>query len=158
MSYTDTAAVTRLIARVPNIGNSSKPDAAQVAEIIEDVSAEVDIHLLSAGFVSPATTPTSFVRWLGLVTQEGAAAIILKSAYPETMSNANGGPVIPAYAYYEKKYQDSLKLIDSRNLNIATAEDGETVVGPSSYFTLNPDTEETLGDIAEPAFKMGMVF
>ena len=29
---------------------------------------------------------------------------------------------------------------------------------PASYYTRNPDTEETLGDIAEPTFKRGMTF
>lgn len=158
MPYTTPEDVQRLIARVPNIGSTSKPDAAQTTEIIADVSAEVEIHLLSAGFTIPAGAPSSFLRWVGLVVQEGTAAIVLKSAYPETMQAANGGPVIPAYAYYEKKYQDALKLIDSGNLNVLDAEAGEPIIGPSSYFTRNPDVEETLGDIAEPVFKMGKAF
>lgn len=158
MPYASPHDVQRLIARVPNIGSSSMPNSGQVTEIIADVSAEVEIHLLSAGFTIPAGLPSSFLRWVGLIVQEGTAAIVLKSAYPESMQAANGGPVVPAYAYYEKKYQDALKLIDSGNLNIADAQNGDPVVGPSSYFTRNPDVEETLGEIAEPPFKMGAVF
>lgn len=158
MPYASPDDVQRLIARVPNIGSASTPNAGQITEIIADVSAEVEIHLLSAGFGVPAAAPSSFLRWVGLVVQEGTAAIVLKSAYPESMQAANGGPVIPAYAYYEKKYQDSLKLIDSGNLSVIAAEDDELRVGPSSYFTRNPDVEETLGDIAEPPFKRDMVF
>lgn len=161
MSYTTASSVQALMARLHlNVAFSTgtTPTLAQVNTMITDIAAEIDVHLASKGYTVPITTPAYLLTWAGDLNSWGAAAIALKAYAPEQTQVQNGGPVIPAYAFYEKKYQDALKLIDSGELTIAAAEAASPVVGPSSYFTLNPDVEEDLGTIAEPSFKRDKVF
>lgn len=154
MVYAVTADVDNLIAKFPRT-SSTKPTTTQTSLIISDISNEIDVALSSQGVTVPVTAPSFFVDWLGLLNGYGAAAAVLKSMFPDSQGAAES----PAYAFWEKRYQDGLKSLRD-GTGIPTDVIGATsgYVAPSTYFTNNPDTEVDLGDIAEPRFKMDMTF
>lgn len=135
------------------ISAGSIPTTTQAQRIIDEVSAEVDAHLLGIGVTVPVTAPAQFLGWLGLVNAYGATAAVLKSMFPA----ATGPAETPAYAFWEARYKAALKSID--DLSIIPGDVVATHrIAPSTYLTRNPSIEENLGDIAEPFFKRGKSF
>jgi len=130
------------------IGATSTPTATQVGTILIDISNEIDVTLDGAGVAVPVSSPTHFVDWLGRLNAYGTASAVLKSMFPGTV----GLDETPAYAFWEARYQAGLKGIIDRSMVPSTAVLNGDAPQPSTYFTRNPDTEETLGDIAEPMF------
>lgn len=153
MAYATLAEVQGLIAQF-TIGASTTPNTTQANAIITDVSNEIDVRLASAGFSVPVTTPAYLLDWLGLLNAYGAAAAILKSAFPDAVGPGD----TPAYAFWEERYQAGLKLISDGEVAPPGAGSNENNVLPSTYLTRNADAEEAIGVIAEPLFKMGRVF
>lgn len=153
MSYGTMADVQELIAQF-TIGVTSTPTTTQATAIITDISNEIDVALSAAGVTVPVTTPAYFLDWLGLLNAYGAAAAVLKSMFPGT----TGPDETPAYAFWEARYQDGLKTIRNGSGIPAGTTAGANAVMPSTYLTRNPNSEEALGDIAEPLFKVGTNF
>lgn len=163
MSYTTTEVVQGLMARINNnapISTQTSPNVTQVQAMIAGVSAEVDMHLASSGYVVPVTTPDVMVTWLGQVTAYGVVAEVLKSQFPETQVAPNGGPVIPAYAFWETRYQNALKAIDNR-----TIVSGDAAMSGASlartYQTDNPENipwEDGTPHDQQPYISMQKVF
>ena len=152
MAYADLDDVQGLIAKW-TVGTTTTPTMTQATAIINDVSFEIDAALSANGIAVPVTTPAWFVSWLSLANQYGAAAAILKSMFP----GATGPDETPAYAFWESRYQKALKGIKDGSLIPPGLATNEATVAASTYFTRNPDTEEDLGDIAEPFFKRSTV-
>jgi len=121
--------------------------------MIDATSVEVDGMLSSQGIVVPVTEPTWFKDKLALLTSYGAAAMILKAAYPE----ASGPGSNPAYMFWETRYQQGLAAMrKGQDVPTATTQAAYPGTLPSSYFTRNPDEEEELGDLeGESMFKIG---
>lgn len=151
MSYAVIADLQDLIAQFP-ISVSSTPTTPQATTILTDISNEIDTRLSGRGILVPVTTPTSFVRALALLNAYGSAAAVLKSMFP----GAVGPGETPAYAFWEKRYQDGLANIVE--LIPVDAVVNAAWIEPSTYLTRNPNVEESLGDIAEPLFSMAKVF
>lgn len=152
MAYADLDDVQGLIAKWP-VGTTTTPTIDQATAIIGDVSYEIDAALSANGIAVPITTPAWFTGWLSLANQYGAAAAILKSMFP----GQSGPDETPAYAFWESRYQKALKGIKDGSLIPPGLATNEATVAPSTYLTRNPDTEEDLGDIAEPFFKRSTV-
>lgn len=133
---------------------TSKPTDTQAQKIIDDTAAEINVRLGGAGYAVPVVTPTEAVQWLGFVNVYGALAAILKSKFPD----ATGEGDTPAYAFWEKRYQDALDDISNGVISFPTTPTGTGHITPSTYFTRNPDEEEFLGEIAEPMFKKSDVY
>lgn len=155
--YTTNADVLKLFARIP-FDEQTKPTETQIDDIIVDTSAEIDIVLATAGYAVPPTG--TLLAYVAVLCGYGVAAQVLKSAFPESTQSQNGGPVIPAYAFWEKRYQDGLKLLLTGDLidPDAPISGSEASVRPSTYNTRNPDVEEAVGTIAEPMFTVRQVF
>lgn len=155
MAYAVIADVQDLIAQFP-LSTTSTPTTAQATTIMNDTANEIDMRLSRAGVTTPVTTPAAFLRALALLNAYGTAAAVLKSMFPA----ATGPGETPAYAFWEKRYQDGLAAISDGSF----LPDDVVVVGssglvePSTYLTRNPDSEEDTGVIAEPMFKIGKVF
>lgn len=145
--------VRALVAQFTIDANSS-PDETVAAVIVDETSEEIDTRLSAAGVAIPATAPASFLGFLSRLNAYGAAAAILKSMFP----GATGAAETPAYAFWERRYRDGLKAIADGTAIPPDAPTGSGAVNPSTYLTRNPNTEENLGDIAEPLFKMSQVF
>lgn len=126
------------------IGASSVPNQTQVQTLIDDTSSEIDTVLGGRGITPPVTTPAHFVRRLALLNVYGAAAATLKAFFPE----ARGAGENPAYAFWEARYREGLKALRTGDDIPTDVGGGDESLLPSSYFTRNPDQEETLGDLA----------
>jgi hypothetical protein len=170
VAYCSLAQVQELMAGVGQnaaFSGSTAPKDTQVTDMMAGVAAEIDMHLSSVGYTVPATTPAEFVVWLAQVNADGAVARVLKSAFPNSIVSQNGGPVIPAYAYYEKKYQDALRAIDERTVSPAGASVGSAMLA-RTYLTDNPLNtgndgadgfqDADWGQADQPAFSMQRVF
>jgi hypothetical protein len=154
MAYAAIADVQRLIAQWP-LSNTSTPTTAQATAITDDTAAEIDARLASVGVTVPVTAPASFLRALALLNGYGAAAAILKSMLP----GATGPDETPAYAFWEKRYQDGLAALISGDGTIPPDVIGSSSsVLPSTYLTENPDTELRIGRNAEPMFPVHKVY
>lgn len=154
MPYTTRASVEGLIAQVA-INSSAKPTPTQVDDIIAGVSSEIDTYLSTRVHILPVVAPDYFVAWLKTLNNYGAAAQILKSAFPSTV----GAGEIPAWGFWKSLYDSGIKAILSGDVIPASVEVGATDrIQPATYFTRNPNAEESLGDIAEPWFKRSKVF
>lgn len=133
------------------------PTTTQLDALLLMVAAEINVHLGSVGFDVPVVTPATFAAWLGLVNAEGVAAIALKALAPGSQSSSNGGPVVPAYAFYEKRYQDALKMIDKRDLTFPGVSVGNAVLS-STYLMDNPDNDPLTDGFTsgqQPRFSIG---
>lgn len=141
MSYTSLSSVQALMARInanAAFSASTAPTSTQITVMLADISAEIDMTLASVGYTVPIVTAGTFLTYLGLVCQYGVVAEVLKSAFPESQSSPNGGPVIPTYAFWEKRYQDALTKLGSRAI---VAPDAGMANGSQArnYLTDNPD-------------------
>lgn len=153
MAYAIEADLQELIAQFP-LSASSKPTDAQATLIINDTSDEINARLSAAGVATPVATPASFLRALALLNAYGAAAAVLKSMFPDAVGPGD----TPAYAFWEKRYQDGLLAIANGSMVPAAVAANVDSVMPSTYLTRNPDSEEDTGIIAEPLFKIGKVY
>lgn len=153
MAYAQITDVQALISQFP-LTATSKPTLAEATALMGDVSNEIDVRLSASGVEVPVTAPAYFLAWLGLLNAYGTAAAVLKSIAP----GATGPNETPAYAFWEARYQGGLTAITDGSMIADTALGGSNNILPSSYLTRNPDTDEPLGDQAEPLFSVGKVF
>lgn len=151
MAYSVETDVEALVAKF-TVDGSSKPNSTQVSAIIDMVDADIDVALAASGVTTPVTSPTAAMNWLKKVSAEGTAAMVLKSMFPDVVGPAE----TPAYAFWEKRYRESLKMI--QNMTFLSSIFGNSLVYPGTYLTRNPDQEEDIGTIAEPQFKVDKVF
>lgn len=142
MSYTDEAGVQKLIKRLyPNgMGNSATPSGVDVEALIEETSAEIDMALSSVGYTIPVSSPVAATTWLKLICEYGTAALVCRSAFPESQTVPNGSPNVPVYAFYEKRYQDAITKILNRDIVLVGVEMGSASLA-STYLTDNPDND-----------------
>lgn len=155
-AYCTVDRIQNLMAR-HELRDGTKPNPTQIEAIIEDASAEVEMYLASSGYDVPVTAPANFLAWVGLVVQYGSLAAVLKSMFPEAQTAGdNGAPVIPAYAFWEKRYQGAIKMILDRKISIPGAGMGNATLA-RNYLTDNPDNDPTQdGDTygQQPYFSM----
>lgn len=149
MAYATEAKVESMMAQMTVTG-STKPTSTQVALIITDVDAELDVVLAAQGIATPVTAPADFLNWLVGISSIGVTARALRSMFPDV----TGPGEQPAYRYWQKLYDGALAGIKDGSMIPPTVSAGGAV-SPSTYLTRNPDAEEDLGDIAEPKFKVG---
>lgn len=131
------------------IDGTSAPTSAQLTVIIEDVDGLIDSCLASQGVTVPVTTPAHFLDFLEGLSAAGASARALKSKFPD----ATGPGETPAYSYWQKIFDNGIMGLKDGSLIPNDAVKG-SLIAPSTYLTINPDTEVDLGDIAEPIFKV----
>lgn len=150
MAYAVLKDVERLIAQF-EITATGTPSSTEVDRILTDMEAEVNVALAAAGYTVPATAPAFFLEWLRILVSYGTAAAVLKSRFPDVVGPGEN----PAYAFWESRYKAGLKGIQNGSMVPPDAGSTSAFVAPSTYLTRNPDTEEKLGDIAEPGIKIG---
>lgn len=130
------------------ITEDTTPDIADVGRMIDGVSSEIDSRLSQQGIAVPVTGPLWFMDMLRSIAADGATALALRSMYPDT----RGPGETPAFAYFEKRYQDALKgFADGSTIPPGLATGGANILS-SNYFTRNPDEEEELGDLEGDSF------
>lgn len=147
------AALNDVIALFPHfadLGANTKPSRQAAADMVTDIDNEVNVYLAGANYTTPVTAPQFFVDWLKVVVSYGAAAAILKEMFPA----ATGPGENPAFAFWESRYKSSLKGIKDGSLVPPDVAAAGAFAPPSTYFTRNPDTEEDLGDIANPGLEV----
>lgn len=129
------AALSDVQARMPfTLDANSTPTSTQVADFLDEVSAEIDAVLASQGFTVPVTTPTYFVTALKKVEADGAAARALRMMFPDS----RGPGETPAWSFYETAYRDSLKRWE-KGLGYPKGADRGSALYPSTYETQNAD-------------------
>lgn len=153
MAYCTTSDVQALLPKFV-LSTTTKPTLTQVEQFCDDVAAEIDIYLARGGASTPVSTPTTLVTWLRKISGAGVAAMTLKAMFPDQLGPAE----TPAYAFFEKQYQDALKLMKDGDFISSIVGTSGDLSDVSTYFTRNPDEEEELGEIAEPTFKVSSVF
>jgi hypothetical protein len=155
MAYAALSDVQGLIAKF-TIDGSSKPTSTQVTTLIGQISADIDAVISAAGYAVPVASPAWFVTALLYLNALGAAALTLRSMFPD--SRAAGDAGLSEYALYQRWYEAGLKRLGAPGGIPPDVATNSASVNPSTYFTRNPDTEEDLGDIAEPFFTRAKVF
>lgn len=156
MSYATNGEVQGAIAKF-TVGAATKPTTTQMTTMISEVEGFIDSVLSARGITTPITAPSQFVSALQGIAVAGTAARVLKSMFPDAV----GAGETPAYAYWQKLFDDGIKalvdgsLIPDDPLVVGSA---SGYVAPSTYFTNNPDEEAEIGVIAEPFFTRGKVF
>lgn len=155
MAYATFAEVQQLLAKFV-LSTSTKPTIAQATDMIDQIAGEIDTAIASAGYAVPVTAPAYFLEALKLLNAEGAAMLVLKSMFPQRSGASEGSP--SEYALHARNYNDGLRRLQSGEGIPPEAATGTGSVAPSTYFTRNPDSEEHLGDIAEPFFTRDKVF
>lgn len=127
---------------------TTTPTTAQLSNMIDGINAQIDSVLLGAGVSSVPVTSShnaSFAAFLIEVEKWGSAAESLKAMFPE----ATGPGETPAFGFWQKKYDDTLKAWRDGKDIPSTLLGGANDPSPSTYFTRNPGTEEVLGDLME---------
>jgi hypothetical protein len=158
MAYTTEVEVEALVANAGDFGAATKPTSDQLTVIIDEIASEINTHLAARGITVPFVSSGSgeqdeFATFLSAVNAWGATASALKSRYPDVF----GPGEIPAYAFWEKKYQAALDDIDE-GVGIPTSvASSAAIASPSTMNTRNPDENEDLGLRANPSFLRSMV-
>lgn len=139
MAYAAFVNVQNRIARhVLTTSTPVKPD--QVDEFVEDVSSEIDAILVQIGYAVPVSEPDWFMTRLRSLNADGAAAITLKSLFPE----ATGPGGSPAWSFYQRRYDAGIKsLLDGAHPKAANVLTAET------YFTDHPSKDIPLFKVQE---------
>lgn len=156
--YTDEAGVNKIIAQAfPNgIVSNSVPNSTQLLALIGETSSEIDIVLSSVGYTTPVSAPTAAVNYLKLVCEYGVAAEVIKIAFPEAQTQNNNTAVLGAGDFWEKRYQNALDRLLSRDLVLVGVDMGNSSLA-STYLTDNPDNdpfEDGFTDGQQPVFSM----
>lgn len=112
MAYTTDARVLALTPDLGTLSTSTKVSAAQLATMIDDVEAEINVALSALGYTAPYTEAGAFLTWLGKVATEGAASSLLAA----WMMDAAGPQSETSGAKFERRYRDALKGIRDRSM------------------------------------------
>ncbi len=150
MPYAILNDVIKLFPKFGDLGGTTKPTRQDADEMVTHIDNEVNVSLAGANYTVPVTAPQFFLDWLKVVVAYGAAAAILKEMFPA----ASGPGENPAFAFWESRYKAALKGIKDGSLVPPDVAATGAFAAPSTYFTRNPDTEEDLGDIAEPGLEV----
>lgn len=138
--------LTDLQARIPARGGQTAFQPltdGQAQAIVDGVAATIDGLLAGWGFTAPVTTPTVAVDYLKAVNVWGAAAEVLKALF----RGSSGPNSETAWGYFQDMY---LRALDNLEAWATGALGSSAGILPSSYTTLNPDTDVSLGANAEP--------
>lgn len=154
MAYATLADVQGLLAKF-TIDGSSTPTSTQATAIIDDINDEIDTLLASSGLLVPVTTPAYFVDMLGMLNAYGAAVLIAQAMLPDRAGATD--PSTALYSVWDSRYRAAMARF-AKGEGIPPDAPRSGRLSPSTYFTRNPDAEETLGDIAEPTFTRSQVF
>ena len=153
MAYTTTTDVNAVLGDHAAT-SSSVPTITQLQLMIDGISSQIDTVLKSQGVASVpvlSSTDSTFATFLQEVNKWGAAAEFLKGMFPE----ATGPGENPAFAFWQKKYDDVLKMWTDAGITSPAQGipvdllSGPGDADPSTYFTRNPSEEEVLGDLQE---------
>jgi hypothetical protein len=154
MAYAAVSDVQALMAKF-TIDANSKPTTTQVTSMINDISGEIDAVLAGRGLTVPVTTPTYFVDALTMLNTYGAAVLVAQAMLPDRAGAAEASSAI--YTVWDQRYRTGMAALrDGEGIPPTAPASGR--IQPSTYFTRNPDSEEDLGDIAEPTFTRSQVF
>lgn len=146
--YTDVDKVNRILG--PHAVSDTTPVTRESAELlVKAVQSEIDTELAMLGVTSalPFATVSPFRTYLGAIASWGVAAQILKASFPE----ATGPGESPAYAYWEKKYQEALEEVteeDAIKVLIGLGATTYLSAQASGYFTRYGDDEAVVGNLA----------
>tara|TARA_Y100000310_G_scaffold333905_2_gene412438 strand:+ start:12429 stop:12902 length:474 start_codon:yes stop_codon:yes gene_type:complete len=157
MAYATTAQVNRILG--PHEATATTAvTLTDLGNLIDGISAQIDTVLKGAGVsVVPVTSSvdSTFATFLIAVNIWGAAAEYLKGLFPE----ATGPGESPAFAFWQKKYADTLAAWRKGEDLPSGLTGGANDQAPSGYFTRNPEEEEVLDDLAEnPMNKLSDLF
>ena len=160
MPYASETDIEAIIAQSGDVGAGTAPNTTQVASILDQVAGEMNACLsarsIPVPFVSDGSgAQAAFATYLLAVNAWGAAAQVLKSRYPDTV----GPDETPAYAYWEKKYQQALAALKGGFTipsTVTSAVDAGANVAPTTYNVQAPDDDIDLGSRAQPAFSRQM--
>jgi len=147
MAYTDTDTVNAALG-VHAATASTTPTLTQLSAIITSVSSFMDGVLKAAGVSSVPVVSgddSVFYSMLGEINKFGAASEFLKGMFPE----ATGPGETPAFKYWGDKYDDGIEMLRGDNGIPSPLLGGPNDISPSTYFTRNPNEEETLGDLPQ---------
>lgn len=147
MAYTDTDGVNSILG--PHAATSStRPTVTELDAMVNGIDAQINSVLRGAGIdIVPVTSSDDsiFNRFLVEVNKWGAAGEFLKALFPEV----TGPGESPAFGFWEKRYQDTLKQWREGMDLPASLLSGPNDPSPSTYFTANPDEERVYSDLME---------
>jgi hypothetical protein len=151
MAYTTTALTNDVLG--PHASTTTTtPTTVELSAIIDGIASQVDTVLSGAGVATvPVTNDqnSTFFTFLAEVNKWGAAGEFLTAMFPEAGEST-------AFGFWQKKYDDTLKAWRDGKDIPSSLLGGSNDASPSSYFTRNPDTEETLGDLSQNADRTRM--
>ena len=154
MPYTTTALVNDVLG--PHASTSSTtPTTTELSAMIDGIASQVDTVLKGAGVATVPITnslDSTFFTFLAEVNKWGAAAEFLNAMFPEATGLGDSG----AGGRWQKKYDDTIKAWREGKDLPSDLLGGSNDVSPSTYFTRNPNTEETLGDLSQNADRTRM--
>lgn len=134
MAYTTAADVTKLTPILGTLSGTSKVTSFQLASMLAEVEAEIDVALSSLGYAVPWDTAGPYLTWLGKLASEGAAATLLKAWF----SDSSGPNSEASWAVFERRYRDGLAAIRARTMLPTTAGEGSGALPGGLTLTQNP--------------------
>lgn len=153
--YTSATRVRTLCKRLPAFSGTSTMTDTEVASLIDDHEAEINVAISRHGYTVPVASPAWLVTWLGKVATEGVAAAVLKALYQE----GTGPNSESAWSVWEKRYAEALKMIRADEMIPGIVDDtGGRGVGSftEDYAEGYDDAAADLPTHARPAFTMAM--
>lgn len=151
MQYATEADCAARIDQYGGLSTTTTPNLAQAAGIIAGQSARINAILAGRGLGVPVTSPQVFVESLKETCINCAASVILRARFPDQ----DGPSSEKGWKFFEDRCQEGLAGLKDGSEIPADVVAGRAV-GPSTYFTRNPDEDETLGANAEPVLSMRM--
>ncbi len=139
-TYTQTDDVNILLGP-HKVTEGTKLTLSGLEKLLISVDADLNARLTSYGVAAIPVIDPAFKSYISTLASWSAAAQALRINFPE----ATGPGESPAYAYWEKRYQDAMG-----RFQVSVPEDllsGGTGTA-SSYFTKNPEMEAELGRLA----------
>ena|SRR5438128_3397120 len=134
MAYATTGDVQLRMAQI-GLSNVTTLTLAQLSTIIDDVAAEIDVELSSRNIAVPITAPAWYVTRLRALNADGAAAIALKSIFPEVTLGGS-----PPYAFYQQRYADGLNALRIGTIPVELIPTSHRIM-PSTYLTAHPEDD-----------------
>ncbi len=148
MAYGVGADVTQLLGRIGDsaVGSGKILTDAEITDLIDSHSDEIDTILLARGVVLPVDTGltggSAFAVWLARLVAHGVAAAALRAISPEVRGTGGG----TSWGFHETRYRDGKKLLVSGDAIPPALGGGEGDNEPAGYFEDNPDEIPEVGD------------
>lgn len=142
--YAASTDIQRAIAQF-TIGTELVTTSGDVDSFIAEIEGEINTTLDAQGVTVPVTAPGWFVASLKALTIYGVSAEVMRANFPVPQTLG----AQPQFGFFESRYKAGIKRITDGKIPQSAARSAQVRI--SSYFTANPDEEQTADELGELA-------